>query len=172
VLKLSAIQKSTFPHPLNNIIVLISIIISPRKSVTELNLLTYNNWSLFRISMDYARLCQAVFSLHEDVRYAGVVDDAGSVIAGGMKSGMDSLIDENNEELYLTQTALRKSMRERFDRTLGKARFAYVEREKISILTFYMDENLLLVTLEPNISSHTAIDIAEDVMDVLAKKDA
>jgi hypothetical protein len=120
--------------------------------------------------MDYARLCQAVFSLHEDVRYAGVVDDAGSVIAGGMKSGMDSLIDENNEELYLTQTALRKSMRERFDRTLGKARFAYVEREKISILTFYMDENLLLVTLEPNISSHTAIDIAEDVMDVLAKK--
>jgi hypothetical protein len=122
--------------------------------------------------MDYARLCQAVFSLHEDVRYAGVVDDAGSVIAGGMKSGMDSLIDENNEELYLTQTALRKSMRERFDRTLGKARFAYVEREKISILTFYMDENLLLVTLEPNISSHTAIDIAEDVMDVLAKKDA
>jgi hypothetical protein len=171
VLKLSAIQKSTLAHPLNSIIILISII-SPRKSVTELNLLTYNNWILFRISMDYARLCQAVFSLHEDVRYAGVVDDAGSVIAGGMKSGMDSLIDENNEELYLTQTALRKSMRERFDRTLGKARFAYVEREKISILTFYMDENLLLVTLEPNISSHTAIDIAEDVMDVLAKKDA
>jgi hypothetical protein len=34
-----------------------------------------------------------------------------------------------------------------------------------------MDEHLLLVTLEPNISSHSAIDIAEDVMDMLAKKD-
>jgi hypothetical protein len=108
--------------------------------------------------------------LHDDVRYAGVIDDAGSVIAGGMKRGMGSIMDENNEELYLAQTALRKSMRERFDGTLGKARFAYVERENISILTFYMDENLLLVTLEPNINSHTAIDIAEDVMDVLAKK--
>lgn len=122
--------------------------------------------------MDYARLCEAVFALHDDVRYAGVIDDAGNVRAGGMKRGMGSIMDENNEELYLTQTALRKSMRERFDGTLGKARFAYVEREKISILTFYMDENLLLVTLEPNISSHTAIDIAEDVMDVLSKKDA
>lgn len=121
--------------------------------------------------MDYAKLCEGVFALHDDLRYAGVIDDAGSVIAGGMKRGMDSLIDENNEELYLTQTALRKSMRERFDETLGKARFAYVEREKISILTFYMDEHLLLVTLEPNISSHSAIDIAEDVMDMLAKKD-
>lgn len=121
--------------------------------------------------MDYAKLCDGVFALHDDLRYAGVIDDAGSVIAGGMKRGMDSIIDENNEELYLTQTALRKSMRERFDETLGKARFAYVEREKISILTFYMDEHLLLVTLEPNISSHSAIDIAEDVMDLLAKKE-
>jgi hypothetical protein len=121
--------------------------------------------------MDYAKLCEAVFALHDDLRYAGVIDDAGSVIAGGMRKGIDSLVDQDNEDLYLTQTALRKSMREKFDKTLGKARFAYVEREKISILTFYMDENTLLLTLEPNISSHIAIDIAEDVMDILAKKD-
>ncbi|MGG6460580.1 MAG: DUF6659 family protein [Candidatus Eiseniibacteriota bacterium] len=121
--------------------------------------------------MDYAKLCEAVFALHDDLRYAGVIDDAGSVIAGGMRKGIDSLVDQDNEDLYLTQTALRKSMREKFDKTLGKARFAYVEREKISILTFYMDENTLLLTLEPNISSHIAIDIAEDVMDILAKKE-
>ena len=121
--------------------------------------------------MDYAELCEAVFALHDDLRYAGVIDDAGSVIAGGMRKGIDSLVDQDNEDLYLTQTALRKSMREKFDKTLGKARFAYVEREKISILTFYMDENTLLLTLEPNISSHIAIDIAEDVMDILAKKE-
>jgi hypothetical protein len=121
--------------------------------------------------MDYAKLCKAVFALHDDLRYAGVSDDAGSVIAGGMRKGIDSLVDQDNEDLYLTQTALRKSMREKFDKTLGKARFAYVEREKISILTFYMDENTLLLTLEPNISSHIAIDIAEDVMDILAKKE-
>jgi hypothetical protein len=120
--------------------------------------------------MDYAKLCEAVFALHDDLRYAGVIDDAGSVIAGGMRKGIDSLVDQDNEDLYLTQTALRKSMREKFDKTLGKARFAYVEREKISILTFYMDENTLLLTLEPNISSHIAIDIAEDVMDILAKR--
>jgi hypothetical protein len=121
--------------------------------------------------MDYVKLCEAVFALHDDLRYAGVIDDAGGVVAGGMRKGIDSLVDQDNEDLYLTQTALRKSMREKFDKTLGKARFAYVEREKISILTFYMVENTLLLTLEPNISSHIAIDIAEDVMDILAKKE-
>jgi hypothetical protein len=33
-----------------------------------------------------------------------------------------------------------------------------------------MDKNILLVTLEPNVGSHAAIDIAEDVIDILNKE--
>ena len=120
--------------------------------------------------MEYTELCESIFDLHEDIRYAAVVDDAGLQIAGGMRRGIDSIVDQTNEELYLAQTALRKSMRERFDENMGKARFAYVEREKISILTFYLNKNILIVTLEPNIDSHTAIDIAEDTLELLRAK--
>ena|SRR5437588_12928252 len=117
--------------------------------------------------MDYEKLCQAVFALHDDIRYAGVIDDTGLLIAGGTREGIDSIVDQTNEELYLAQTVLRKSMRQRFDDTMGKARFAYVERENISLLTCYMNKNLLLITLEPNINSHTAIDIAEDALELI-----
>jgi hypothetical protein len=117
--------------------------------------------------MDYETLCEEIFALHDDIRYAGVVDDSGLLIAGGMRKGIDSIVDQNNEELYLAQTALRKSMRQRFDVTMGKSRFAYVEREMISILTFYMNKNIILVTLEPNVDSHAAIDIAEDTLELL-----
>ena len=120
--------------------------------------------------MEYTELCESIFTLHDDIRYAAVVDDAGLQIAGGMRRGIDSIVDQTNEELYLAQTALRKSMRERFDENMGKARFAYVEREKISILTFYLNKNILIVTLEPNIDSHTAIDIAEDTLELLRAK--
>ena len=84
-----------------------------------------------------------------------------------MRKGLDSIVDQNNEELYLAQTALRKSMRQRFDATMGKSRFAYVEREKISILTLYMNKNTVIVTMEPNVDSHTAIDIAQDAVELL-----
>ena len=120
--------------------------------------------------MEYTELCESIFTLHDDIRYAAVVDDAGLQIAGGMRRGIDSIVDQTNEELYLAQTALRKSMRERFDENMGKARFAYVEREKISILTFYLNKNILIVTLEPNVDSHTAIDIAEDTLELLRAK--
>lgn len=117
--------------------------------------------------MDYKRLCERIFALHDDIRYAGIVDDSGLLIAGGMRNGIDSIVDQNNEELYLAQTALRKSMRQRFDGTMGKSRFAYVEREKISILTLYMNKNTVIVTMEPNVDSHTAVDIAQDALEIL-----
>ncbi len=121
--------------------------------------------------MDYEKLCEAIFALHDDIRYAGVIDDTGLLIAGGMRKGIDSVVDQTNEELYLAQTALRKSMRQRFDESMGRARFAYVEREKISIITYYMNKKILLVTLEPNVDSHTAIDIAEDTLELLNRSD-
>jgi hypothetical protein len=121
-------------------------------------------------TMDYQRLCEQIFALHDDIRYAAVVDDSGLLIAGGMRKGIDSIVDQNNEELYLAQTALRKSMRQRFDATMGKSRFAYVEREKISILTLYMNKNTVIVTIEPNVDSHTAIDIAQDALELLDEK--
>jgi hypothetical protein len=117
--------------------------------------------------MDFAKLCNKVFALNDDIRYAGVIDDAGTLVAGGMRKGIDSITDQTNEELYLAQTALRKSMRQRFDESLGRARFAYVEREKISMLTFYMDGHTLVVTVEPNVDSHTIMDIADDTLELL-----
>jgi len=120
--------------------------------------------------VDLNKLCERVFALNDDIRYAGVIDSTGTLIAGGMRKGIDSIVSETDEELFLAQTALRKSMRERFDASMGRARFAYIEREKVSLLTFYMADKMLLLTLEPNVDSHTAIDIADDTLELLNGK--
>ena len=58
--------------------------------------------------MEFEKLCEKVFSLHDDIRYAGVINDGGSLLAGGMRKGLDSITEDQNDELYLAQTALRK----------------------------------------------------------------
>jgi hypothetical protein len=118
--------------------------------------------------MDYQKIIDTIFELNEGIRYAGLIDETGSLIVGGMRHGIDSIVDQPSEELYLTHTALRKSMRERFDDTMGKARFVYVEREKLSLLTFYLDKKMLLITLEPNLESQNTIDLAEDILDIVS----
>src|SRR6478735_1620167 len=123
---------------------------------------------LISLLMDYQKILDAIFDLNSDIRYAGLLDETGSMIAGGMRHGIDSIVDQPSEELYLTHTALRKSMRERFDDTMGKSRFVYVEREKLSLLTFYLDRKMLLITLEPNLESQNVIDLAEDILDIVS----
>ena len=118
--------------------------------------------------MDYQKIIDTIFELNDGIRYAGLIDETGSLIAGGMRHGIDSIVDQPSEELYLTHTALRKSMRERFDDTMGRARFVYVEREKLSLLTFYLDKKMLLITLEPNLESQNVIDLAEDILDIVS----
>lgn len=118
--------------------------------------------------MDYQKIIDTIFELNSDIRYAGLIDETGALIVGGMRHGIDSIVDQPSEELYLTHTALRKSMRERFDDTMGRARFVYVEREKLSLLTFYLDKKMLLITLEPNMESQNVIDLAEDILDIVS----
>lgn len=116
--------------------------------------------------MEYQKIIDAIFELNGDIRYVGLIDETGTLVAGGMRHGIDSIVDQPSEELYLTHTALRKSMRERFDDTMGRARFVYVEREKLSFLTFYLDKKMLLITLEPSLDSHVIMDLAEDILDI------
>jgi hypothetical protein len=118
--------------------------------------------------MDYQKIIDTIFELNDGIRYAGLIDETGSLIVGGMRHGIDSIVDQPSEELYLTHTALRKSMRERFDDTMGRSRFVYVEREKLSLLTFYLDKKMLLITLEPNLESQNVIDLAEDILDIVS----
>jgi hypothetical protein len=118
--------------------------------------------------MDYQKIIDTIFELNDGIRYAGLIDETGSLIVGGMRHGIDSIVDQPSEELYLTHTALRKSMRERFDDTMGKSRFVYVEREKLSLLTFYLDKKMLLITLEPNLESQNVLDLAEDILDIVS----
>jgi len=49
----------------------------------------------------------------------------------------------------------------------GKTRFAYVEREKLKQLTFYLPVSTILITLQPSVSGNSVIDVIESVTQIL-----
>ena len=46
--------------------------------------------------MEYSKLCESIFNLNSDIRYVAVIDDTGLPVVGGMRGGLDSIMDENN----------------------------------------------------------------------------
>ena len=57
--------------------------------------------------MDYQKIIDTIFELNDDIRYAGLIDETGSLIVGGMRHGIDSIVDKPSEKLYLTPLSLK-----------------------------------------------------------------
>ena len=101
-------------------------------------------------------LCDAIFALDESVRFAGVIDKMGNLVAGGMKKGLQPLEPkEERRKLYL-DFAFRHAMRQDFDPEFGRVIYTLSEREKIKIASFPLGETLVLISID-KVGDHAEI---------------
>lgn len=89
-------------------------------------------------------------SLDPKIRFAGVVNERGRLVAGGMKENVEPLESEKDDEMIFMELALRVKMRKEFDKQLGKVNFAMASRERALAISFLLGEDILYVVSEPD----------------------
>ena len=98
----------------------------------------------------FDELCDRIFSANPNIRFAGVIDKMGTLVAGGMRKGIKPLEPrEDRRKLYI-EYALRNAMRSDFDQEYGRVIYALSEREKIKIASFPYGDHLILISIEKN----------------------
>ena len=104
-----------------------------------------------RAVQEYEQICNKVKSLDERIRFAGIINNKGKLIAGGMKSGIEPLERKNEDEMLFMELALRVKMRKDFDEQLGSVNFAMASREKsLEISVTITKDDVLYVVGEPD----------------------
>ena len=98
--------------------------------------------------MDYEKLCESAKKADSKVRFAGVINSRGRLIAGGMVSSKKALEDEKKDEMLFMELALRVKMRSEFDSELGKVKFSLSLREKLIVMSFPIKNDILLVSMQ------------------------
>ena len=98
--------------------------------------------------MDYEKLCASAQKTDSKVRFAGVINSRGRLVAGGMISSKKRLGDRKRDEMLYMELALRVKMRSEFDDDLGKVRFSMSFREKLIVMSFPMKNDILMVSME------------------------
>ena len=98
--------------------------------------------------MDYESLCASTQKIDSKVRFAGVINSRGRLIAGGMVSSKKRLGDRKRDEMLYMELALRVKMRSEFDDDLGKVKFSMSFREKLIVMSFPIKNHVLLASLE------------------------
>jgi hypothetical protein len=120
-------------------------------------------------SQDYfQRLCSSIFAISPNIRFVGVIDKMGTLVAGGMRENLESMESkEDSSKLYL-EFALRTDMRKDFDAEFGKTIYNYSERENVKLASFPLNDHLLRVSIEKKEPHHKKI--IENILDIIKNK--
>ena len=97
------------------------------------------------------------------IRFAGMINKQGRKIVGGFSPSIDPLEkDAQKIEMLMMEISLDLSMRKEFDCSLGNIRAIVSYREKANIITIPHMENLMLLSVEPELDIHKVIQIAQN----------
>ncbi len=99
---------------------------------------------------DYVKICDTIKALDKKIRFAGVINERGRLVAGGMKENLEALESEKDDEMIFMELALRVKMRKEFDRQLGPVNFALASRQRALAISFVLNEDILYVVAEPD----------------------
>jgi hypothetical protein len=116
----------------------------------------------------FQNLCDAIFALNPNIRFAGVVNNMGTLVAGGMRQSVKSMEHKGDSSKLYLESALRSEMRKDFDKEFGKTIYSFSEREKIKVASFPLhNDNLLRVSIEKQEQSHEKI--IENILKIISE---
>jgi len=102
---------------------------------------------------DYFKLCNRIKELDPKIRFAGVINERGRLVAEGMKEGVAPLKSQKEDEVLFMELALKVKMRKEFDKQLGSVNFAMSLREKAIAMSFPIENSdVLYVFADPNVN--------------------
>ena len=96
-----------------------------------------------------------------EIRFAGIVDKDGKLIAGGFKEGITPYENDETKLQSFFEFVSNASIRKEFDESLGPINFIAARRDKAVLVSFPfpITQILLLISAEPTVN-----------IEILAKK--
>ncbi len=111
--------------------------------------------------------CDKIIKLDRSIRFVGVVNNRGEVIEGGFKHGVEPLLNGTDEQQMYIHSLSNLSILQSYSDRLGIVRYSLTEHEKVTLMTFPLDEKILCISTAPKADTNK---IRGKVLKVLKSK--
>ena len=101
----------------------------------------------------YEVRCKDVME-EDGIRFAGIIDEKGKLLAGGFKPGISPLEKDKEKFKRFLDRVIEISLRTENEGALGKLNYVACRRNKVVLISFPfpISRNLLLVSAETNVN--------------------
>jgi len=100
---------------------------------------------------EYELKCQEILK-DVVIRFAGLLDESGTILAGGLKQGVEIRLTDEKLQSVCEELASRVAKRKKFDVELGHVKYSASRREHIVIMSFPIYEKVVMIVAESNVN--------------------
>ena len=104
-------------------------------------------------------IVEKILDLNAAMRFVAIIDLKGNILEAIMKEKKTSLETQKQQEKFCKDSAKARLMREYYDGSLGKTRYAHIERENVTQIYLYSQKSTIFVTMEPELSINKKLQI-------------
>ena len=112
-------------------------------------------------------LCNGIIKLDRSLRFVGILNNRGEVIEGGLKQGIEPLLDGTDEQKTYIHSLTNLTMMQSYSDRLGMVRYSLTEYEKVTLMTFPLRDGIFYLSAMPKAYMNK---IGDKVMKVLKSK--
>ena len=100
--------------------------------------------------------CSKVLELDENIRFVGRIKDR-KLLSFVRRNDSKLLLSDELANLTHYQISVRVNMERMFDETLGNTNWMITSKDKVKLITVFLDDGLLILSTEPKADHDTII---------------
>jgi len=116
--------------------------------------------------VDYDKMSKQILDLDPKVRFAGVVNSKGEMIAGGHKENLEKLLVGAEVNMSIHYALQKRDLYTNLAYKIGRERSSITEYEIVTMINIPINSNeLLLISVEPRSDCTKIIDYVYSLLD-------
>ena len=123
------------------------------------------------MTINYDELSKQILALDPQVRFAGVANSKGEMVAGGQKDDVEKILVGDEVNMSIHYALQKRDLYTNLEYKIGRERSSITEYDVVTMISIPINSNeLFLISTEPRADYLKIIDYVHSVLD--SKKDA
>ncbi len=100
---------------------------------------------------DFKKICGNITAISPFIRFVGVVDERGQLLAYRRRQGLEPLLDVKDTQYQFSHIAIKTDLEGFFDKNLGEVEFVWEERQKVQTISFAIKKLRVWISIDKKV---------------------
>ena len=118
---------------------------------------------------DFELICDNIATISPYIRFVGVIDERGGLLAYKRRLDLVPLLNEKNTKFQFSHIAMQTDLEGFFDKSLGEVEFAWEERKKVQTISFSIKRSRVWISIDKKVIRSEMLRIIDACLPVVKK---